>query len=62
MKPVCLATGAELLLSNVKHEPSLISSVKAGRNARISLLQEAAKMAETLEIPIVNFSSGYKHP
>lgn len=62
MKPVCLATGAELLLSNVKHEPSLISSVKSGRNARISLLQEAAKMAETLEIPIVNFSSGYKHP
>lgn len=62
MKPVCLATGAELLLSNIKHEPSLISSVKAGRNARISLLQEAAKMAETLEIPIVNFSSGYKSP
>ena len=62
MKPVCLAAGAELLLSDVKHEPSLIAPVKAGRNARISLLQEAAKMAETLEIPVVNFSSGYKDP
>ncbi|WP_033165368.1 sugar phosphate isomerase/epimerase family protein [Clostridium sp. KNHs205] len=62
MKPVCLATGAELLLSSVKHEPSLIAPVKAGRNARISLLQEAAKMAETLEIPVVNFCSGYKSP
>lgn len=62
MKPVCLATGAELLLSNVKHEPSLISLTKAGRSVRIFLLQEAAKIAEILEIPIVNFSSGYKNP
>ncbi len=62
IRPICLATGAADLLTNIVHEPSLITLVAAGRDARIALIREAAHMAEELEIPVVNFSSGYKNP
>lgn len=54
----CIATGGAKLLSNEEYEPSLIHPTQAGRNQRIDLLKRALDIAQTLNIPIINFASG----
>lgn len=56
--PVCLATGADTLLSDVRFEPSLISENPAGRQRRIDLIRGAMDFAALLAVPVLNLASG----
>lgn len=59
IRPVCLATGAQDLLSEEPYEPSLIAPDKEGRNQRIELIRTAIDIARKLDIPIVSLASGF---
>ncbi|MBZ9607166.1 sugar phosphate isomerase/epimerase [Clostridium estertheticum] len=55
---VCIATGADKLLSYEPFEPSLINTEKEGRRKRIDLLKKSIAIAKYLEVPVLNFASG----
>lgn len=59
IKPVCLATGAQDLLSEEPYEPSLIAPHRRGRRRRIKLIKASIDIARSLGIPIVNLASGF---
>ena len=58
IKPICLATGADKLLSHESYEPSLVTSDKEGRKKRIDFIRTSIEVAKFLDIPVVNFASG----
>jgi len=60
IQPVCLATGANNLLSPLSFEPSLISLGREERKARIALIRKSIEIAKLLSIPVVNFASGIR--
>lgn len=61
IKPVCLATGDSMLLSTDPYEPSLVSLHENQRQERINLIIRAIEIAKILNIPIVNFASGFRN-
>lgn len=60
IKVVDLATGCDNLLSDERFEPSLITPSEKGRRTRLELIKSSIEIAQYLEIPVVNFASGYK--
>lgn len=61
IKPICIATGCDNLLSNIPFEPSLISNTISERQRRIDLIRKSIEIASFLSVPVVNFSSGIRH-
>lgn len=59
VQPVCLATGAQDLLSDDPYEPSLIAPEKEGRVQRIELIKASINIARKIGISIVNIASGF---
>ena len=59
LKPVCIATGGKHLLSLVDFEPSLVCSSETGRRERIDFIKDSCDIANELEVPVVNFASGF---
>ena len=59
VKPVCISTATTFFLSNIPHEPSVISLDEKERMKRLDLIKKGVDIAKTLEIPIVSFQSGY---
>lgn len=55
---VCIASGADSLLSNEPYEPSLIHPDEEGRLKRIDLLKRSIEIANYLNVPVLNFASG----
>lgn len=58
LSPVCLATGADDLLSPERFEPSLVTRDESGRARRVAVIRQALDIARVLQIPVVNFASG----
>lgn len=59
IKPVCISTATSIFLSNVPHEPSLISLNDDKRKQRIDLIKKGVDIAKKIDVPIVSFQSGY---
>ncbi|MBM7854991.1 S-ribosylhomocysteine lyase LuxS involved in autoinducer biosynthesis/sugar phosphate isomerase/epimerase [Desulfohalotomaculum tongense] len=59
VKPICISTATPRLLSDIPHEPSLISLDADKRRQRIELIQKGIEIAQKVDIPIVSFQSGY---
>lgn len=59
IKPVCISTATPRFLSNIPHEPSLISLDANKRRQRIELMQKGIEIALKIGIPIISFQSGY---
>lgn len=58
----CLATGYDALLGPERFEPSLIHPSKSGRQQRLDALRRSIDLAGWLDVPVVNFGSGYRRP
>lgn len=59
VKPICISTATTFFLSEIPHEPSIISLSQEKRQQRIDLIKKGISMAKTIGIPIVSFQSGY---
>ena len=59
IKPVAISTATICFLSDIPHEPSLISLDDKARQERINLIKKGIDIAKKLNIPIVSFQSGY---
>ena len=59
VKPVCISTATTFFLSDIPHEPSLISIDKNKRKQRIELIKKGIEIAKIIDIPTVSFQSGY---
>lgn len=59
IQPVCISTATTFFLSDIAHEPSLISIDEEKRKKRIDLIKKGIKIAKKLDVPIVSFQSGY---
>ncbi|HEY3998636.1 MAG TPA: sugar phosphate isomerase/epimerase family protein [Candidatus Xenobia bacterium] len=55
-----LATGARYVLSDVKHEPSMVSADDGARTRWMAFLVESIKMGEELQSDCVMLHSGYQ--
>ena len=58
----CLATGSDLLLSDERFEPSLISGSPSGRRRRLRFLADSMRLARALDAPTMSFASGILQP
>ncbi|ENK1243349.1 sugar phosphate isomerase/epimerase family protein [Clostridium botulinum] len=59
IKPVCISTATTFFLSDIAHEPSLLSLDYSRRKQRIDLIKKGIEIAKQIDIPIVSFQSGY---
>lgn len=59
INPVAISTATTFFLSEIPHEPSVISINEEDRKKRISVVKKGINFARTLGIPIVSFQSGY---
>lgn len=59
IRPVCISTATTFFLSDIPHEPSLISLDICKRKQRIELIKKGIDIAKTIGVPIVSFQSGY---
>lgn len=59
INPVAISTATVCFLSDIPHEPSLITIDKIKRQHRIDLIKKGIEIAKRLNIPIVSFQSGY---
>lgn len=57
--PACVAPATFFFQDDRPHDPSLLCLDLAGRKQRIQLIKEAIRIAKILEVPIVNFGSGF---
>lgn len=59
IKPVCISTATAIFISDIPHEPSLISLAPERRKQRINLIKRGIDIAKKVGVPIVSFQSGY---
>lgn len=59
ISPVAISTATTFFLSNIPHEPSIISSEESEREKRIGVIRQGIRVARSLNVPIVSFQSGY---
>ncbi|MBU2713454.1 S-ribosylhomocysteine lyase [Zooshikella harenae] len=57
--PVAISTATTFFLSDIPHEPSVISVDKIDRNERIEVVKQGIRVAKVLGVPCVSFQSGY---
>lgn len=56
---VAISTATTFYLSDVAHEPSVLSTDKAERQKRIDVIKQGIRVAQILGIQCVSFQSGY---
>ncbi len=59
VKPVCISTATTFFLSDIAHEPSLLSLDSSKRKERINLIKRGIEIAKLIGISVVSFQSGY---
>lgn len=59
VKPACISTATAIFLSDIPHEPSLISLDMKRRQERIDLIKKGVSIAQKIGVPTVSFQSGY---
>lgn len=59
IKPACISTATAIFLSDIPHEPSLLSLESDKRKQRIELIRKGICIAKKIGVPIVSFQSGY---
>lgn len=57
--PVAISTATTCFLSDVPHEPSLLSLNSSERQRRIDLIKRGVEIAKKIGVPTVSFQSGY---
>lgn len=55
IRPVCISTATTFFLSDIPHEPSLISLDICKRKQRIELIKKGIDIAKTIGVPIVSY-------
>lgn len=59
INPVAISTATTFFLSEIPHEPSVISIVPQERQKRIDVIKQGLRVAKILGVPCVSFQSGY---